>query len=99
MGKNACYTNPAEPVHDVKDATHLEVIMRALFALLALLGIAGIGFGVLTIIRGTHAGGPFGYENYGGPGAMIGGLLLAAVSLYLLLNWGRLESSETVHRD
>ncbi len=99
LGRDACYTNPAEPDHDDKDATHLEVIMRALFGLLALLGVAGIGFGVLTIISGTHAGVPFGYESYGGPGALIGGLLLAAVSLYLLLNWGRLESSETVHRD
>jgi hypothetical protein len=42
---------------------------------------------------------PFSYENYGGPGSIIGGLLLAAVSLYLLFNWGRFESSRTVHRD
>jgi hypothetical protein len=67
--------------------------MRVLFALLALLGIAGIAFGVLTIIGGSQTGVPFSYENYGGPGAIIGGLLLAAVSLYLLLTWGRKESS------
>ncbi len=72
--------------------------MRALFALLALSGIAGIVFGVLTIIGGSQAGVPFGYENYGGPGAIIGGLLLAAVNLYLLFTWRRTESSsEAVH--
>ena len=67
--------------------------MRVLFALLALSGFAGIAFGVLTIISGRQAGVPFRYENYGGPGAIIGGLLLAAVSLYLLFTWGRTESS------
>jgi hypothetical protein len=67
--------------------------MRALFALLAVSGVAGIAFGVLTIIRGSQAGVPFSYENYGGPGAIIGGLLLAAVSLYLLFTWGRIEAS------
>ena len=71
--------------------------MRVLFALLALLGLGGIAFGVLTIISGSQAGVPFNYENYGGPGAIIGGALLAAVSLYLLLTWGRKESSGTVH--
>jgi hypothetical protein len=74
--------------------------MRALFALLALLGVVGIAFGVLTIISGTRAGVPFRYEDYGGPGSMIGGLLLAAVSLYLLFTWGRTESSSRpVHHD
>jgi hypothetical protein len=67
--------------------------MRALFGFLALLGVAGFGFGVLTIISGTQAEVPFSYENYGGPGAIIGGLLLAAVSLYLLFTWGRTGSS------
>jgi hypothetical protein len=74
--------------------------MRALFALLALSGLGGIGFGVLTIISGTHAGVPFSYENHGGPGAIIGGLVLLAVNLYLLSIWGRIESSSgAVHHD
>jgi hypothetical protein len=74
--------------------------MRALFALLAVTGVAGIAFGVLTIISGTRAGVPFGYENYGGPGAIIGGVVLAAVSLYLLSTWGRTESSsKPVHHN
>jgi hypothetical protein len=67
--------------------------MRVLFALLAVSGLAGIAFGVVTIISGRQAGVPFSYENYGGPGAIIGGLLLTAVSLYLLFNWRRDESS------
>jgi hypothetical protein len=67
--------------------------MRVLFALLALSGLGGIAFGVLTIISGSRAGVPFSYEDYGGPGAIIGGLLLLAVNLYLFLTWGRTESS------
>jgi len=74
--------------------------MRALFAVLALSGVAGVVFGVVTIIHGTQAGVPFSHENYGGPGPMIGGLVLAAVSLYLLFTWGRIESSSGgVHHD
>lgn len=72
--------------------------MRALFGLLALLGLAGMVFGVIIMIQGAQ-GEPFSYENYGGPGPMIGGLLLTAVSLYLFLNWPRFESSSRdVHR-
>jgi len=70
--------------------------MRALFGLLALFGLAGIGFGVLTMLRGGVTGADFRYENYGGPGAIIGGLLLAAVSLYLFFNWERVASSRTL---
>ncbi len=71
--------------------------MRLFFALLALVGLSGVVLGILTMIRGAgHA--PFRFENYGGPGPMIGGLLLMAVSLYLFLNWPRIEaSSRDVH--
>jgi hypothetical protein len=63
--------------------------MRALFALLALLGVAGIVLGVLTIVRGMHgpSGEPFSFENYGGPGPIIAGLILLAASLYLRSIW------------
>jgi hypothetical protein len=63
--------------------------MRALFALLALLGIGGIVIGVLTIIRGMQGadGLPFRFENYGGPGPIIAGLIVVATSLYLLSIW------------
>lgn len=71
-----------------------EDIMRALFALLALVGIAGILFGVLTIIRGMQGphGVPFSYENYGGPGPIIAGVIVLAVSLYLRSIWASKES-------
>jgi hypothetical protein len=66
--------------------------MRALFGLLAVFGLAGIVFGIVIMIRGSQ-GEPFSFENYGGPGPMIGGLLLTAVSLYLFFNWPRIEAS------
>jgi hypothetical protein len=67
----------------------LEVMMRALFAILALLGVAGIVVGVLTIIRGMSGpeGVPFSFENYGGPGPIIAGVVVLATSLYLLSLW------------
>lgn len=65
--------------------------MRNLFALLALLGLAGIVFGALTIFTHSTApdGVPFAYENYGGPGPIIAGLVLAAGALYLRSVWPR----------
>ena len=65
--------------------------MRALFALLALLGVAGIVLGVLTMVRGGSGpdGVPFTFENYGGPGPIIAGLIVLATSLYLLSIWKR----------
>jgi hypothetical protein len=63
--------------------------MRNLFLLFALLGLVGIAFGALDVIRG--AGGPHGvaftYENYGGPGPMLAGLILLVASLYLRSVW------------
>ena len=63
--------------------------MRNLFLLLALLGLVGIAFGVLDVIRGASGphGLPFAYENYGGPGSVIAGLMLVAGSLYLRSVW------------
>jgi len=64
--------------------------MRNLFALLALIGLAGIALGVLTLVRAAPGPtGPLGftYENYGGPGSMLAGLLLLATSLYLRAYW------------
>jgi hypothetical protein len=71
--------------------------MRLLFALLALVGLSGVVLGILTMIHGArHA--PFRFENYGGPGPLIGGVLLMAVGLYLFRNWPRFEaSSRDVH--
>lgn len=63
--------------------------MRNLFALLALLGVVGVVFGVLTIIRGATGPGavPFAYESYGGPGVALAGLILLAGGLYLRSTW------------
>ena len=64
--------------------------MRNLFALLALIGFAGIVLGALTIVRAAAGpSGPLGftYENYGGPGSMLAGLMLLATSLYLRAYW------------
>jgi len=63
--------------------------MRALFAFLALLGVAGIALGILTIVRGMSGptGRPFSFENYGGPGPIIAGLIVLAASLYLRSFW------------
>jgi hypothetical protein len=64
--------------------------MRNLFALLAVIGLGGIALGVLTLVHaapgqaGTLA---FGFENYGGPGSIIGGLVLLATCLYLRATW------------
>jgi len=65
--------------------------MRSLFALLALLGLVGIGFGAYAIVRGSSGplGVPFAYENYGGPGSMLAGLMLLLAAVYLLSIWPR----------
>jgi hypothetical protein len=66
--------------------------MRHLFALLALLGLTGIAFGVLDLVRSApgQAGPlPFDHENSGGPGAIIAGLLMLCTSLYLRSAWQR----------
>jgi hypothetical protein len=65
--------------------------MRIVFALIALLGIAGMGLGVYNIIAHTSGphGIPFSYENYGGPGPMLAGLMLVLGALYLLSIWPR----------
>jgi hypothetical protein len=63
--------------------------MRHLFLLLAVFGLAGIALGVLGMIRGAAGphGVPFNFENYGGPGSIIAGLMLIAGSLYLRSIW------------
>jgi hypothetical protein len=63
--------------------------MRHLFLLLAGLGIVGIALGVLDVLGGRSGlhGVPFSYENYGGPGSMLAGLMLLAGGLYLRSVW------------
>jgi hypothetical protein len=64
--------------------------MRNLFLLLALIGVGGIVLGVLTILHpvpGQAGTLPFSFENTGGPGPILGGLILIAGSLYLRSIW------------
>jgi hypothetical protein len=64
--------------------------MRNLFALLALIGVAGIVFGALTLVHaapGQSGRLGFTHENYGGPGSIVAGLTLLAVSIYLRGAW------------
>jgi len=63
--------------------------MRHLFLFLALVGVVGIALGALTVVRGAAGphGVPFNFENYGGPGSIIAGLMLVAGSLYLRSIW------------
>jgi hypothetical protein len=63
--------------------------MRHLFLFLAFLGVAGIALGALNAVRGAAGphGVPFSFENYGGPGSIIAGLILVAGSLYLRSIW------------
>jgi hypothetical protein len=67
----------------------LRGLMRVLFAVLALLGVTGIVLGILTIVRGMSGPGgeSFSFENYGGPGPIIAGLIVLAASLYLRSIW------------
>ena len=60
--------------------------MRHLLALLALIGLVGIAFGVLAILHPTPGPAgqlPFSHESYGGPGSIIAGVVMVATSLYL----------------
>jgi hypothetical protein len=63
--------------------------MRHLFLVLAVLGVVGIALGALNVVRGSAGphGVPFNFENYGGPGSIIAGLMLLAGSLYLRSIW------------
>jgi hypothetical protein len=67
-----------------------EASMRTLFLLLALIGVGGIVLGALTILHSTPGQTgtlPFSLENTGGPGPILGGLILIAGSLYLRSIW------------
>lgn len=68
--------------------------MRNLFLLLALIGVAGIVLGTLTILHsapGQMGMLPFSKENTGGPGPILAGVILILGSLYLRSIWQRRE--------
>jgi hypothetical protein len=60
--------------------------MRKLAGLLIVLGLAGLVLGGIVVVRVARASGtaPFSFENYGGPGPMLGALVLLLGGLYLL---------------
>lgn len=59
--------------------------MRKIALLLILLGLAGLVLGIMNVLRAAFAPGaaPFSLENYGGPGPIVGALLLFLGGLYL----------------
>jgi hypothetical protein len=59
--------------------------MRKVAMFLIALGFTGLVLGVLIVIRVARDPGaaPFSLENYGGPGPIVGALLLVVVGLYL----------------
>lgn len=59
--------------------------MRKIALLLILLGLAGLVLGIVDVIGTALAPGaaPFSLENYGGPGPIIGALVLLLGGFYL----------------
>jgi hypothetical protein len=59
--------------------------MRKVAILLIALGATGLVLGLFVVIRMTRdpATPPFSLENYGGPGPIVGALVLLLVGLYL----------------
>jgi hypothetical protein len=60
--------------------------MTKLASALLLLGAAGVMLGILAIVHTATDPSypPFGFENHGGPGPVLGSLILLAGGLYLL---------------
>jgi hypothetical protein len=68
--------------------------MRNLFLLVTLIGVGGIVFGILTILHsfpGQSGQLPFTFENHGGPGPILAGVMLMLAGLYLRSIWPRRE--------
>jgi hypothetical protein len=65
--------------------------MRLFAWLLVLIGVIGVVWGVLIIIGGMTGvhGLPFEFEDVGGPGPIMAGLLLIAAGLVFQKDWGR----------
>jgi predicted transporter len=63
--------------------------MRLFAWLLVLIGVVGVAFGILTMVggmTGPHAL-PFRFEDYGGPGPLMGGIFLIAAGLFFQRDW------------
>lgn len=59
--------------------------MRKVAILLIVLGFTGLVVDLLVVIRVARDPGtlPFTFENYGGPGPIVGALVLLLIGLYL----------------
>lgn len=59
--------------------------MRKIALLLIVLGLAGLVLGLVNALRAALAPGaaPFSMENYGGPGPLLGAVVLLLGGLYL----------------
>ena len=55
--------------------------MRKYGIALVVIGLIGLAFGILTLVRSRV---PFAYETGGGPGTVFGGLILLACGAWLL---------------
>lgn len=59
--------------------------MKSLASVLVLLGIAGLALNLVLLLghlrQSSHV--PFSYESYGGPGPLLGAILLTVIGLYL----------------
>ena len=65
--------------------------MRLFAWLLVLIGVIGVVWGVLIMIggmTGTHPL-PFEFESAGGPGPLMGGILLIAAGLVFVKDWAK----------
>lgn len=65
--------------------------MRLFAWLLVLIGVIGVAFGILTMVGGMTGPNaiPFSFEDYGGPGPLIGGMFLIVAGLFFQRDWAR----------
>lgn len=67
--------------------------MRKMGLLLIVLGLAGLALDIVNVVKTALAPGaaPFSIEEYGGPGPVLGALMLLLGGLYLFFSSARRE--------
>jgi len=65
--------------------------MRLLAWLLVLIGVVGVVWGILMMLGGMSGphGLAFEFESAGGPGPLMGGLILIAAGLFFQRDWAK----------
>jgi len=65
--------------------------MRTLSLVLIALGVIGLVMGTITFVTAARAAttAPFSMENYGGPGPILGALILLLGGMYLFMSTRR----------